>query len=388
MLIAPFTAHGTVSAPPSKSAALRLLLGAALTEGTSEIRGVGHADDILAAIDCIRALGTTVSQSGDALVVTGIDPRRRTAHVVLPCRESASLLRFLIPVCLLSDAPATLTGAARLFARPHDLYRPFCTVWDRTDTSLTVAGRLRSGTYTLRGDVSSQFISGMLFALPFVGGTLRLLPSTGSRPYLDLTLAVLRRFGADAAWNGDTIRMPQSAFSPIRATVEGDWSGAANLLAFRSFGGDVTVTGLNPDSVQGDRVFPALQKRLEADCAEIDLADCPDLGPILFALAAALNGAVFSHAERLRLKESDRIAAMQAELEKCGVSVTERGGTVTVGTGLRSPTGPLFCHNDHRIAMALVPILSVTGGQLEGMEAVSKSYPDYRAVIRALGGKI
>ena len=392
-IIRPGMPRGTVTAPPSKSMAHRLLICAALAEGESTVRGVDPSQDILATSDCLTALGASLSWEGDTVRVRGTDPRK-AASAVLCCRESGSTLRFMIPLCLLSGNLMRLEGSETLLSRPLSVYEDLCREQglrlDRADGGLLVEGRLASGDYTVSGSISSQFISGLLFALPLLPGNsrIRLLPPVESRSYLDLTLQALQDAGITVSRADEyTLDVPGNAAYSVRdAEVEGDWSNAAFFEAFNCTGGSVTVTGLKPDSLQGDRICMEYLSLLKDGPAELDLADCPDLAPVLFVTAALCRGAVFTGTRRLRFKESDRGAVMAQEMAKFGVTLGMEENRITVpAVPLRAPSVPLDSHNDHRIAMALSLICARTGGEIDGAEAVRKSFPDYWDRLRSLG---
>ena len=392
-VIQPGIARGTVAAPPSKSMAHRQLICAALSGGCSTVRGVEPSEDILATADCLRALSAGVDCDGDTASIRGFDPRR-SPSAVLRCRESGSTLRFLIPLCLLSGNPMRLEGSEKLMSRPLSVYEDLCRAQglrlERADGGLIAEGVLAPGDYDVPGGVSSQFVSGLLFALPLLPAPsrIRLIPPVESRSYLALTLQALRDAGVEINCpDGNTFEIPGGmSYRPRDAAVEGDWSNAAFPEAFNLLGGSVNVTGLNRHSLQGDRVFRDYFARLQAGTAELDLADCPDLGPVIMALAAPLHGAVLTGTRRLRFKESDRGAAMAEELAKFGVSVTLEENRITVPpAALRMPAEPLSSHNDHRVAMALSLLCTRTGGTILGAEAVRKSYPGYWDVLRSLG---
>lgn len=385
-------AVGVVTAPPSKSMAHRLLMGAGLARGTSTIHNLAPSQDILATIDCLTALGATVTLCGTTATVIGADPKR-VQNALLPCRESGSTLRFMLALCLLSPHQNTLSGAPRLLERPQSVYEELCRQkgyhYIKNDRQITVAGPLSGGNYTLAGDMSSQFITGLLYALPLTGqdSTLTLTGKIESRSYIDLTLQALQSFGIDAAWlTENTLGVKAGAYQPRTLTVEGDYSNAAFLDALSLVGGDVTVTGLTPHSLQGDKVYQQGFAALKEGHATLSLADCPDLGPIYMAVAAAFHGGVFTHTARLKIKESDRGAAMAQELSKFGVPVTVEDNRITVHpTPLTTPKEPLCGHNDHRIVMALATLCTLTGGEIQEAEAVTKSFPDYFEQIRSLG---
>ena len=393
VLILPGTARGTVAAPPSKSMAHRLLICAALADGESVIRGVDRSEDILATADCLAALGASLSWEGSTVRIRGCDPRKAGA-AVLRCRESGSTLRFIIPLCLLSGSSMRLEGSKTLLTRPLSVYEDLCReqglVLRRENGGLLAEGRLTPGEYAVPGGVSSQFITGLLFALPLLptGSRIRLIPPVESRSYLSLTLQALNDAGVAVSWaDENTLIVPGNAvYRPLDTEVEGDYSNAAFFEALNCAGGNVTVTGLRPDSLQGDRVYREYFPRLAAAYTEFDLADCPDLAPVLFAAAALCHGAAFTGTRRLRIKESDRGAAMAQEMAKFGVMLMVEENRITVpAAALHAPSEPLDSHNDHRIAMALSLLCTHAGGEIRGAEAVRKSFPDYWARLQSLG---
>ena len=410
--INPGTARGIVTAPPSKSMAHRMMICAGLAAGTSVLQGISDSQDMQATLDCLAALGAQWQKDGETVTISGIGSARTAVHAdagaagtqigepVLRCRESGSTLRFFIPICLQTGRRAQLVGAPRLMERPLQVYAQLCRerglLFAQERQALTVQGPLPAGSYRLRGDISSQFISGLLFALPLCEGdsTVTILPPIESRPYIDMTLAALKTFGVRAAWqDAQTLYIPGGQqYHACDAQVEGDFSNAAffGILDAIRPENQVQIDGLPPaaDSLQADRVYPALLARLDTTVPCIDLTDCPDLGPILFAAAAAKHGGRFVGTKRLKIKESDRGAAMAAELRKCGVSVTVGEDEILVepsASGLQAPPVPLSGHNDHRIVMSAAVLLTLTGGVIEGAEAVSKSFPDFFDKLQALG---
>ena len=395
-IIQPGSARGSVAAPPSKSMAHRLLICAGLADGVSVIRNVDRSEDILATADCLTALGASLEWEGSTVRIRGCDPRK-SGPAVLRCRESGSTLRFMVPLCLLSGSAMRLEGSRTLLSRPLSVYEDLCREQEltllREDGGLAVKGCLVPGEYAAPGDISSQFITGLLFALPLLSGDsrIRLIPPVESRSYLSLTLQALHDAGVDVSWaDENTLFIPGgAAYRPLDTEVEGDYSNAAFFEALNCAGGNVTVTGLRPDSLQGDRVYRDFFPRLAAGNAGLDLADCPDLAPVLFAAAALGRGASFTGTRRLRFKESDRGAAMAQELAKFGVQLISEENRITVpAAALRAPSEPLDSHNDHRIAMALSLLCTRTGGEIRGAEAVRKSFPDYWDRLRSLGIEI
>ena len=386
----PSTPFGTIAAPPSKSMAHRLLISAGLSDGVSRVSGIAPSEDVSATIDCLFALGAKIDLKGDVATVRGTDPRL-VSNACLPCRESGSTLRFFLPLCLLSGGTATLSGAPSLLSRPLSVYETLAGQKGfslaKSGAAVRVSGSLTPGDYTVPGDVSSQFVSGLLFALPLLGSdsTIRLLPPLESKSYIDLTLSALSAFGVTAAWIDETtlsVKGGQS-YRPGDASVEGDWSNAAPFLSL-----GVPVTGLDPESRQGDRRVADLLAELDRGRAKIDLSDCPDLAPVLFAHAALRHGGRFTGTRRLAIKESDRGQAMKTELEKCGVALDVGDNEITVGSGAKKPDEPLSGHNDHRIVMAAAVLLSRLGGTVEGIEAVAKSYPDFFQQLQSVNIKV
>lgn len=397
-VITPTKLCGTTAAPPSKSMAHRLLISAGLADGESRIFGLADSEDIRATMACLSALGVRITPEADgSVLVRGVRLADRRTAVTLPCNESGSTLRFFLPLALFGGKPATLCGTKKLLSRPLEVYETICKhagyAYTQSEDAVTVAGNLVGGTYRVVGNISSQFISGLLFALPLCkeDSQIQITPPVESRPYIDLTISALAAFGIRATWLDDhTIAIPGGQqYTPTTATVEGDYSGAAFFSALNLLGGDVTVTGLAPDSLQGDRAYIRYFEMLEKGTPTIHIGNCPDLGPILMALAAAKNGAVFCGTRRLRLKESDRGAAMAAELAKFGTSVAVHEDSIVVyPLAFHAPSEPLLGHNDHRIVMSLATLLTVCGGEILGAEAVRKSLPDYFTKLSALGGEV
>lgn len=392
--IKPGRAVGTVAAPPSKSMAHRLLICAGLSNGVSHISGIDLNEDIAATIDCLTALGAVCTVEGDTVTVRGTDPCIAAPKETLCCRESGSTLRFFLPLALLSENKIAFTGTEKLLSRPLGVYETLCAdrhlEFHQTAKEVRVKGALKAGEFTVPGNISSQFITGLLLALPLTAGDsiLRITPPIESLSYISLTLQALAAFGIRAAWQDvNTLFIPgNQQYAAHDMAVEGDYSGAAFLEAFNVIGGQVKVTGLSSDSLQGDRVYFEHFKSLKNGKPTIDITDCPDLGPILFAVAAAKNGGVFTGTKRLKIKESDRAAAMAEELAKFGTTVTVEENTVTVEkTALHAPRTTLSGHNDHRIVMSLAVLCTLTGGEIAEAQAVRKSFPDFFEKINQLG---
>lgn len=406
---------GVLAAPPSKSMAHRAVLCAALADGESRLTGLAHSQDIDATLAAAAALGAQVEAGESWARIAGAAPLQAPAAPV-DCCESGSTLRFLIPLAALTGRPVAFTGRGRLMQRPQSIYQELFASqglrFEQEGDTLTVAGPLRPGCFSLAGDVSSQFISGLLFALPLLDGDSRLClkPPVESRSYIEMTRAAQSRFGVASAWLDEyTLAVPGGqAYRPRDMAIEGDWSQAAFPAALGALAGDVTVTGLEPGTLQGDAVILDILRRCGGRAeavpggvrfqksalhgTKIDLADCPDLGPILMALGLLCEGeTVITNAGRLRLKESDRIAAMEQELRKLGGRIESDGGTVTIRrSALHAPAGPLWGHNDHRVVMSLTVLAAAAGlpVQIDGAEAVAKSWPGFFAAVRQLGVEV
>lgn len=392
--ILPSKTSGEVSAPPSKSFAHRYLIGSVLSRGKCVIKNIADSDDISATLSCIEQLGGIVTKDGNTVTVIPTN-EKQIENAVFDCKESGSTLRFFIPVVLATGAKnCTFLGSERLLARGIKEYEKLFENSDvkinSDEKAIEVNGTLSAGNYEISGEVSSQYTTGMLFALSGLFGksTLKITGNAESRAYVDMTIKVLKDFGADIA-------EPEKNFfeingkgrlSPGEFTVEGDWSNAAFLIALSRLLGTISVSGLNENSVQGDRFSSVAFDALDGENAEIDLKDCPDLAPILFAYAAYKNGGRFTNTRRLRVKESDRANVMAEELKKFGANVKVYENSVEIEkTQLKPPIVPLCGHNDHRIVMALSVLAAVFGAEIDGAEAVNKSYPDFFRVIKKAG---
>ena len=402
--ITPRHLSGTVTPPPSKSMAHRLLIAAALGSGISTVRGVAMSQDVEATLRCLTALGGHWRETTPGtLEITGIGGRRSTPGTALPhldCGESGSTLRFFLPIALAVAGGGVFTGQGRLMARPQgpylDLFREKGIFCEQTDGTLTVRGTLEPGEYHLPGNVSSQFFTGLLFALPLLDGPSTIVPTTAveSWDYILMTLDALTGAGVTAAephTPGEAFRVCPAAYQPFDRTVEADWSQAAFWYAAIALGSQLELTGLNAFSVQGDMaVVPHFLRLTQPGDREIDVSGIPDLLPPLAVMAAVRSGTTrFVNAARLRMKESDRLETTAALLTTLGVSaqagpdfLTVQGGAITGGT--------VDGANDHRIVMAaaIAATASSSPVTIRGAEAVKKSYPDFWEVYQSLGGVI
>lgn len=394
--IKPSTLCGEIIAPPSKSIAHRFLICCALSRGECRINGVSESEDMKATIGCLSSLGANVQREGDTVTIfCGLNPKK---EVTLDCIESGSTLRFMIPVALASGADKiTFKGSERLIARGVEVYEEvFANKGVRIEkdkNEIVVSGTLESGNYVLRGDVSSQYVTGLMLSLATLNSdsTIEILPPVESRPYIDMTIKVLEKFGVkieETEKNKFFVKGGQR-FASGAYDVEGDWSNGAILFALNAFGSNVAVSGLDENSVQGDKVCVEIFRALEKENAVIDLSDCPDLAPIAFVVAAEKNGATFTGTERLKIKESDRAAVMAEELAKFGARVDVFDDYVVVHKAeLHASSKEIRSHNDHRIAMSLAVLMTKYGGVLDGAEAVKKSFPDFFDVMKRAGAKV
>ncbi|MCD8073407.1 MAG: 3-phosphoshikimate 1-carboxyvinyltransferase [Alistipes sp.] len=403
-LILPMQLRGTVVPPPSKSQAHRLIIAAALADGTSRISGVALSDDIRATLNGMQALGAEFTLSGKGTSVTVEIQGARADHALplpeIDCGESGSTLRFLIPIALVLRGGAVFHGRGRLLQRPLDPY--FDLFKDRgirheLKKALVVQGTLEPGNFPLRGDVSSQFLTGFLYALPLLDGqsTVSLTTPLESRGYEDLTLDTLQQHGINVTNdNPASFVIPGGqAYRPCDGSVEKDYSQAAFFFAAQGMGNALSIKGLNPNSRQGDRVVRRLSARLcDPGETQIDVSQCPDLVPALAVQAALREGhkTRIVNAGRLRIKESDRLATVAGELNVIGASIEEHGDELIINGVTHFQGGDVDAHNDHRIAMMLGIAATRSRGPifLTGAESVSKSYPDFWDEYKRLGGNV
>ena len=373
--IQPKKLQGAVEIIPSKSQAHRYLICAAFADKPTTICCRDTNRDIEATVECLRALGANIDREPFGYCVDPIRKLPRTA--VLPCRDSGSTLRFLLPVVGALGVDATFQMDGRLPQRPlsplwEELERMGCTLSRPTPDTIRICGKLRPGAYSIPGNVSSQYISGLMFAHMLMKDcTLEVTGEMESAPYIDMTRQAIGKFPLDG--------------SPV-ITVEGDWSNGAFWLAANELGRTIYTAGLRTDSPQGDRVVADLLPRLK-NRITISAADIPDLVPILSVVAASNQGAVFTNIRRLRLKESDRVESVIAMISALGGQAESTVDTLTVhGTHLRG--GTVDACNDHRIAMSAAIAATVCRGSVTilGAECVEKSYPRFWEEYARLGG--
>lgn len=401
--ITPAKLHGEVTAPPSKSVAHRLVIAASLADGVSKIEGLAESADILATIDAMRALGADIDLADGRAVVKGIN--RASEKAVIDCCESGSTLRFIIPVAAALDTEAEFQGRGKLPERPitpylDELPLHGARIEYNNTMPFTVSGRLTGGRFLVDGGISSQFITGLIFGLSLLeeDSEIVLTSKLESKPYVDITIGALAEFGVkvEATKDGYFVKGAQK-YKAHDCAVEGDYSQAAFFEVASALGSEVEISGLSEVSFQGD-------KKIIEICREIvyngngglkpftaDVSDIPDLVPILAVLACFCEGeSRIVNAARLRIKECDRLAAMEDVLGKLGAKIASTEDSLVIqGCGPLKGGAEVESYNDHRIAMAAAiaaahceePVI------IKGAQCVRKSYPDFWEVFRSVGGK-
>lgn len=413
--IKPGRVKGCVRVPSSKSIGHRAVICAGLSKGKSLITGLSPSKDLTATINGLKQLGICCEFSGDELLVENKGLPSRS--VLIDCKESGSTLRFLIPVALTLAGEAVFTGTGRLGERPLDVYREtFSSMgifWHQEagGLPLTVKGYLKSGEYEIDGSISSQFITGLMLALPLLNGdsVLRIRNVLESRPYVDLTMDVLKDFEINIINRSyrEFIIPGNQKYTAKDYKVEGDFSQAAFFLAAGALSGSVTINGLRKDSLQGDSVIINILSRMGAEIrwddnklhikrssltgTTIDASQCPDLVPILAVIGSLSQGTtVIENAGRLRLKESDRLSAMAQELKKLGADITELNDGLIIHGKPYLSGGSVNSWNDHRVAMSLgvAALCCLSPVTINGAECVDKSYPLFWEDLKRIGGDV
>jgi len=378
--IHPGLLRGKLQIIPSKSVAHRYLICAAFAGTTTTLICPETNRDIEATVDCLKALGANIQRTDSGYVVNPISVMPQTA--VLNCHESGSTLRFLLPIAGALGVDTIFKMEGRLPRRPlsplwEEMERMGCHLSRPTVDTIRCTGKLKAGEYMIDGGVSSQFITGLLFATALMDekSKINISGNLESKPYVDLTEQALKLFDAP------------HFHTPGYIEVEGDWSNGAFFLATESLGSTLSVLGLNPESAQGDRAVVDILKALENGMPTVSAKDIPDLIPILSVVAAAKHGAVFTDIRRLRLKESDRVASTIAMIENLGGKAEADENTLNIfGTGLIG--GTVDAVNDHRIAMsaAIAATICKEDVTILGAECVKKSYPKFWEEYARLGG--
>lgn len=387
--ISPKKLCGSIQAIPSKSQAHRLLICAAFSDKVTTLTCPQTNADIEATANCLNALGASILRTDAGYEVTPVGMLPESA--VLNCGESGSTLRFMLPIVCALGVNTTFHMEGRLPYRPlsplwEELERMGCRLTRPTETTIKTAGKLRCGEFCIEGNVSSQFITGLLFAAALMDGssTIAIIGELESKPYVEMTQLALKHFGVNT--DGYSVIGSYPFHSPGDVTVEGDWSNGAFFLAAKALDNPVSVLGLNQDSPQGDRSVSDILNLAEST-PHFSAADIPDLVPILAVVFGAKNGAVITDISRLRLKESDRVASVCNMLDALGAKTVATENTLTITPGSYGSC-TIDAVNDHRIAMAAAIAVTVATGPVTilGAECVAKSYPTFWEEYQKLGG--
>ena len=407
--IQPSNCHGSVKIPPSKSMAHRAIICAALANGKSIISNIDYSVDIQTTIDCMRKLGAKIDCFESYVVIQGIQDFNHLEDNHIECNESGSTLRFLIPIFSLTNQKVIFTGKNRLLKRPQKIYEDLFIennlTFNQTEDFIEIKGKLCAKEYTLKGNISSQFISGLLFTLPLLekDSKIHILPPFESKSYIDLTIQMLEKFNIHVEWMDDFtlfIKGNQKYYAHDEV-VEGDFSQFAFFAVLGAINHDLEIKGMDPHSLQGDKqILDILSdfgckityeqsykvKKSNLKAHSIDLKNCPDLGPILCTLAMFSEGTThITNASRLRLKESDRIEAMVSECKKMGCEIEVINDELYIHGGYSRPSIELDGWKDHRIVMACAIALTKLGGTIHGCEAITKSYPSFFEDLQSVG---
>lgn len=415
VIIHPSSLEGSITIPPSKSLSHRAIIAASLADGKSVISNVMFSKDIIATIEACKAIGAEIEVLESSLIIKGSKVKRVSNEI--NANESGSTLRFMIPIALANFSEITFSGNNNLVNRPLD---PYFEIFDKIGIKyeheenkylpLKLNGMLTSGTYSVKGNISSQFITGLLFSLPLLEGTSKIIITTKleSVGYVDLTIDILKKFGIEIINNNyeEFIILGKQTYKPFDYEIEGDYSQAAFFLAAGAMGANLKLNGMNPNSYQGDKKILNDLKAFGCDIysgstlsclpsatigATIDFSQSPDLGPILTVLASVSKGTSrFINAGRLRIKECDRITCMKEELNKMGANISEEKDGMTIQGVNRLKGAIVDSHNDHRVAMALAMASLKTTGDIKilNAECVSKSFPNFWEVFKQIKGCI
>lgn len=413
--VTPSKVHGNVKIPASKSMAHRALICASLSDGTSIVSNVTNSKDIEATVGCMKALGAIIKQIDETTYeVTGTNLFKQEGNITCNANESGSTLRFLIPLAVCTNAKVKFLGQGRLLQRPMDVYenefKKQNIEFNQSDKEIIVSGNLKAKDYVVQGDISSQFITGFMFVLPLLDqdSTLTITEPYESKSYVNLTIQMLAKFGIEiieTSSNSYLIKGNQH-YKAQDVSVEGDFSQLAFFAVLGTLNNTLSCSNMDMSSKQGDKAILDCIPSFTSDKdtitftkkqpapQTIDLSNCPDLGPILCVLASFTNGETnIVNAARLRMKESDRIEAMETELKKWGVDITSTFDSIQIHGKEHyksNNTVEIFGHNDHRIVMAMTVFGLCAGSEciIDDAQAITKSYPTFFEDIQSLGGKV
>ncbi len=402
---------GEIDAIASKSDAHRALIAASLADKPTTLLLNSTSNDIKATSDCLKAAGAKIEENNLNLTVSPID--KSVKEAVFDCGESGSTIRFLIPVAAALGINSLFTGSGRLPERPQGsllnaLAQHGVKVSPEGEFPIKISGKLQSGIFTIPGNISSQFVTGLLFALPLLDGDseIRLIPPVESKPYINMTLATLKNFGIDVTENENSyfIKGNQKYISPAEIKIDGDWSNGAFFVAFGAVS-DIKINGLFPLSVQGDKRITEIIRAMGAKvvCANeyvhslanelhginIDVKDIPDLVPVIATLAVFAKGTTkIYNAGRLRLKESDRLATVTQFIKAAGGDIEELADGLIINGGKKlKDCFTVDAFNDHRLVMAAAMLASDAVVTVNNAQSINKSYPGFFEDLKMLGGK-
>lgn len=416
---------GEVKIPPSKSMAHRAVICAALSDGTCKVSNIDFSDDIIATVEAMKSLGAVIEKKDDYLEVIGIkSPQNKLNNStnderIIDCNESGSTLRFLVPIAALFEGVNKFVGRGNLGKRPLDTYYE---IFDNQGIKysykegildLKTEGKLKCGEFKVKGNISSQFITGLLFTLPLLDGDSKIIITTEleSKGYIDLTLSAMRDFGIEIINNNyeEFIIKGNQNYKSMDYRVEGDYSQAAFFLCADAVLNKVVVNDLNLNSLQGDKEVIDILERMGVNIKEngkgiigtvdkklkstiIDGSQCPDIIPVVSLAASLCDGTTeVINAGRLRIKECDRLAAVTSELNKLGAKITEKeDGLIIEGVSKLKGGCTVWSHKDHRIAMTLAIASTICEEPIiiKDYECVTKSYPEFWNDFISLGGAL
>ena len=394
---------GTLTARPSKSFAHRYLFASALSDNASIISNIDFSNDIIATLDCIYAYGKKHFREYEKHIVIFSHECIKNFEPTFDCKESGTTLRIFLPIAIQKYENATFIGSDRLIERGINIYEEIFKYvrFNKDKYSIKTNGLINAGKYELAGNISSQYISGLLYALPLLDDNSEITISTKleSKDYVLMTLDVLKNYGINIETNiYEHLDDNEKIFFKINGnqkyiandySIEGDYSNAAFIDAFNYFDNEITLNGLNPSSLQADKIYKEHFETLNKGSAIIDISNCIDLGPILITFASLKHGAKFINTERLKIKESDRGNVIANELKKCGADIEVYDNEIIINKKeLHKPNATLYSHNDHRIAMSLSLLSTIFDIEIDGSECVSKSYPGYFDDLKKLGAII
>lgn len=400
--IIPSILKGDVVIPPSKSMGHRAIICASLAKGISHIKNMDFSDDMIATIDAMKSLGTKIEVRENSLIIDGTTTFSKN-DAFIDCNESGSTLRFLVPISIVKDNKVRIIGRGNLGKRP---IKTFYDIFDRqnivysykeNELDLFIEGQLKPDTFFIKGDISSQFISGLLFSLPLLDGdsVIKITSPLESKSYIDLTLSMLDTFGIKIINNNyeEFIIKGNQEYIPTDYEVEGDYSQSAFFYSANFIGNDVVLHGLNENSLQGDKECIDIIKNFTLNDGKeviVDATNCPDIIPIISVCASLRRGTTkIINAKRLRIKECDRLSAITTELTKLGANIVESEDSLFI-TGVESFTsGDVSSHSDHRICMmlAIASTRCTDNITIDDKECVKKSYPSFFSDFIKLGGK-